>query len=65
MILKDTAFAILNNTVPSTPDDVIESFQFVADNGYFEELTASQLLTLRELIETDKVFTPPAMVIIS
>ena len=62
MYLKTCAFAILNAQVNATPEDVVEAYQFVADNGYFEELTPAQLLTLRNLIETDKVFTPPAVV---
>jgi hypothetical protein len=58
MILRDLAFAIINNQVNYNPNDLIEAFQFVVDVGLTEELTAKQLLFLRGLIESDKVHTP-------
>jgi hypothetical protein len=58
MILKTTAFAVLNGDIPSNDGDKVEAFQFVVDMGYTEELTAAQLLILRNLVESDKVFTP-------
>ena len=58
MVLKDHAFAILNGAVNATSEDMIEAYQFVVDSGYTEELSPKQLLTLRELVESDRVFTP-------
>jgi membrane carboxypeptidase/penicillin-binding protein PbpC len=65
MYLKTCAFAIINGSVNATPEDMVEAYQFVSDNGYFEELTPQQLLTLRELVETNKVFTPTLVVNLS
>jgi hypothetical protein len=62
MVLKDLAFAIINGSTNSTQHDQVEAYQFVADNGYWEELTPKQMLFLRDLIETDKVHTPPLMI---
>jgi hypothetical protein len=58
MYLKTAAFAILNGDLQANDHDRVEAYQFVTDNGYWEELTPEQLLTLRHLIETDVVFTP-------
>lgn len=58
MVLKDHAFAILNGTVNANDHDMLEALQFVVDNGYVNELTPKQLLILRDLVESDKVFTP-------
>lgn len=59
MVLKDTALAIINGAVNSNNHDKVEAYQFISDNGYWEDLTSAQLLVLRELIETGKVFTAP------
>jgi hypothetical protein len=58
MVMKDLAFAIINGAVNATAHDQLEAYQFVVDNGHMEDLTPAQLLFLRELVETDKVFTP-------
>lgn len=58
MILKDYAFAIINNLVIATSEDIVEAYQFISDNGYEEELSPRQFLVLRELVESAKVRTP-------
>jgi hypothetical protein len=58
MVMRDLAFAIINGAVNATAHDQLEAYQFISDNGFMEELTPKQLLFLRELVETDKVFTP-------
>jgi len=58
MYLKDIAFGIINGAIPATPDDQLEAYQFVVDNGYTEDLTPKQTLFLRELVESGKVETP-------
>lgn len=62
MFLKTAAFGIINGSINGTVEDQNESFQFVVDNGYEEELTPPQLLHLRKLIEADVVFTPTLFV---
>ena len=63
MVLKDTALAIIAGAVNSNDHDKVEAYQFIADNGLWEDLSGAQLLTLRELIESGKVFTPPLYIL--
>ena len=56
--MKDLAIAIINGATNATVHDQIEAYQFITDNGYTEDLTPQQTLFLRELIESDKIFTP-------
>jgi hypothetical protein len=58
MFLKTAAFGLLNGHIPATEEDILEAYQFVVDSGYTQELSATQLLQLRDLVESDKVFTP-------
>lgn len=62
MILKDTAFAIVNGRVNFTNEDQIEAYQFINDNGYVDELTPTQTLFLKSLVESNLVFSPVAVV---
>ena len=58
MILKDTALAIIHKAVHATEEDRVEAFQFINDGGYIEELTPLELLELRSLVESAKVYSP-------
>ena len=64
MVLKTYAFAILNGDLPGSEEDKIECFQFVNDNGYVDELSAAQLLTLRSLVEKGIVQSPTLFVVL-
>ena len=58
MILRDTAFGVINGSINSTIHDQLESYQFIVDNGLTEELTPKQFLFLRGLVESGQVHTP-------
>lgn len=58
MFLKTAALGILNGDIPSSEEDVLEAYQFIVDNGYTNDLSVEQYLKLKELVESDKVFTP-------
>ena len=64
MILREISFAILRKELPGTSHDRIEVFQFINDNGLTDELTASELLELRKLIESGHVRAPTLSVVI-